>query len=75
MEALVQQKQNLILILLKQTQNFSSVCIIMLMIVIFFVNGKEIFNFKANNKNVNFPNFILEAYLMDLVILSQENYL
>ena len=23
-----------------------------------FVNGKEIFNFMANNKNVNFPTFI-----------------
>ena len=27
----------------------------MLIIVIFFVNGKEIFKFKTDNKNVNFP--------------------
>ena len=26
-----------------------------MIIVIFFVNGKEIFKFKAGNKNANFP--------------------
>ena len=43
-----------------------------------FVNGKEIFKFKADNKNVNFPtqlNFVLEVFLMDLVLLSLEKYL
>ena len=38
-----------------------------------FVNGKEIFKFKANNKNV--INFVLEVYLMDLVLPSLEKYL
>ena len=38
-----------------------------------FVNGKEIFKFKANNKNV--INFVLEVYLMDLVLPSIEKYL
>ena len=31
------------------------VYIIIVIIVIFFVNGKEIFKFKAGNKNANFP--------------------
>ena len=38
-----------------------------------FVNGKEIFKFKAGNKNVQ-RNFVSEAYLMDLVLLSLEKY-
>ena len=39
-----------------------------------FVNGKEIFEFK--DINVNFPTqFVSEAYLMDLVLLSLETYL
>ena len=42
----------------------------------YFVNGKEIFKFKADNKKVNFPTqFCLEVYLMDLVLLSLEKYL
>ena len=41
-----------------------------------FVNENEIFNFKADNKNVNFPTqFAFEAYLMDLKLLSLEKYL
>ena len=41
-----------------------------------FVNGKEILNFKALNKNVNFPTqFFSEVYLMDLVLLGLEKYL
>ena len=36
-----------------------------------FVNGKEIFKFKAENRNVNFQHsFVSEVYLMDLVLLS-----
>ena len=38
-----------------KAKSFVSVCIIMLKIFIFFVNGKEIFKFKADSKNVNFP--------------------
>ena len=42
----------------------------------FFVNGKEIFSFKADDKNVSFPTqFCLGRYLMDLVLLSLEKYL
>ena len=54
MEASVQQRKSAVLILVKQTKfclslhyNGESSYL--------FVNGKEIFKFKANNKNVNFP--------------------
>ena len=40
-----------------------------------FVNGKWIFKFTADSKNVNFPTqFCLGNYLMDLVLLSLEKY-
>ena len=55
------QRENLALVLLKQTQFFFFwVCSIMLIIVngngneILFVNSKDIFKFKANNENFNF---------------------
>ena len=38
-----------------------------------FVDGKEIFKFKADNKNVNFLNFVSEVYLMDLVLSLNRN--
>ena len=44
----------LVLILIKQTQNFAWVYIIMLIIVISLLMEK-ILKFKADNKNVNFP--------------------
>ena len=52
MEDLVHQGKNLVLNLVKQTQNFlqftaDNSCL--------FFNGKEIFKFKADNKYVNFP--------------------
>ena len=54
MEALVHQGKNLVLILVKQRQNFvlslhynaDNSCL--------FVNRKEIFKLKADSKNVNF---------------------
>ena len=52
-EALVQRK-NIVLILLKQTQNFAWVYVIIFIIVNIFVNEKEVFKFKADNRNVNF---------------------
>ena len=54
MGVLIHQGKSLLLILVNKTQNLSGVCIIMLVIVIFFVNGKGIFKFKADNENVNF---------------------
>ena len=50
----VHQRKYLVLILVKQPQNFVRVCFIML-ISYFLVIGKEIFKFKTGNKNVNFP--------------------
>ena len=41
-----------------------------------FVNEKETFRFKADNKSVNFPTqFRLGIYLMDFVLPSLEKYL
>ena len=41
----------------------------------FFVNGKEIFKFKAGNKSLTFQlNFLLEVFLKDLEILCLEKY-
>ena len=42
-------KKSLVLILLKQTQNFVWVYIVMLRIVFFFFNRNEIFKFKVDN--------------------------
>ena len=55
MEALVQKKKSLVLILVKQTQNISWGYNIMLIIVICLLMKKKSFEFKANTKNVNFP--------------------
>ena len=55
-EALHHQKKSLRLILLNQLQNF--VCLSLHYNAAnscLFVNGKEVFEFKAANKNVNFP--------------------
>ena len=41
MEALVQQRKNLVLTLVKQTQNFALVCVIMLNIVICLLMKKK----------------------------------
>ena len=40
------------------------------------INKKEIFKFEADNRIVNFQlNFVLEVFLMDLLLLSLEKYL
>ena len=49
METLVPHRKNLVLILLKQTQNFAWVYIIILIIVVCLLK------FKTDNRNVNFP--------------------
>ena len=53
MEAFVHQKKSLILVLQKQTQNFLSIFIIMLILAIYLLMEK-IFKFKTDTKNVNF---------------------
>ena len=55
LEALVHQWKSLVLTLVKQTRNFASVYMIMVIYSYLFVNGKEIFKVKADNKNVNYP--------------------
>ena len=63
MEALDQQKRSLILILLKQKQKF---CLRLHYIAdnsYLFANGKEIFKFKTDNENVNFPTQFCHANL------------
>ena len=60
MAVLALQKKSLVLTLEKQTQNFSSVHIIMVIIVICLLMEKKLF--KADNKNVNFQTqFCLES--------------
>ena len=54
-EALVHQRKRPKSILVKQTQNFAWVCIIILIIVICLLMYKKFLYFKADNKNVNFP--------------------
>ena len=66
MKALVYQRKTLVLSLVKQTQSFvkwlqrdsAKFCLSLYYNAdnsYLFVNGKEIFKFKADNKNVNFP--------------------
>ena len=75
MEALVQQKKSLVLILVKQTQNFPCVYIIMMIIICFLMEQKSL-SLKPTIKTVTFQlNFVSEVYLMDLVLLSLEKYL
>ena len=64
------------LILVKQTQNFAWACIMMLMIVICLLMEKKYLSLKSTIKMLTFlHNFVLEVYLMDLVLLGLEKYL
>ena len=54
MKDLVHQGKKLVIIFVKQRQNFVSVCFIMLMIAI-VCKGKKISKFKGDDKNINFP--------------------
>ena len=68
-------EKSLVLILVKQTQNFVCVCIIMLTIVICLLMQNKSSNLKLTIKILNFQhNFVSELYLMDLVLLSLEKY-
>ena len=59
--------------LVKQTQIFAWVCIIMLVIVICLFVEKKSLSLKSTIKMLTFQcNFVLEEYLMDLVLLSLE---
>ena len=77
MEALVHQKKSLVFILIKQTQNFAWVYIIILIRVIcLLMEEKRSLSLKPYMKMLTFQlNFVLEVYLMDLVALGIEKYL
>ena len=62
MEALVQQRKRLVLVLIKQTQSFSWDYIIILKVVICPLMEK-IFKFKSGNKNVKFPTQLSWKYI------------
>ena len=66
MEDLFHQRENLVLILVKQTQIFFWVCIIMLIIVICLLMEKKSSSLQPTIKILTFHlNFVSEAYLMD----------
>ena len=70
------EKKLIILILLKQTQNFVWVFIIMLIIVIFLLMEKRHFNLKLARKMLTFLlNFVSEVHVMDLPLLRLVKYL
>ena len=69
-------EKGLVLILVKQTQNFAWVYIIMLIIVICLVMETNLLSLKSAIKMLTFQhNFLWEVLVMDLVILSLEKYL
>ena len=76
MEALVHQRKCLVLILVKKTQNFAWVYIIMLIVICLLIE-KRTLRLKSTMKKLTVQlNFVSEAYLMDLImLLSLENYL
>ena len=70
MEALVQRRKSLVLILVKQTQNFVQVCIIILIIVICLSMEQKSLSLKPTIKMLIFQlSFFSEIYL-DLVLIS-----
>ena len=76
MEDLDYQKKGLVLILLKQAQNFGRVYIIMLIVSICLLMEKKYLNLTLTLRMLTFQlNFVSEVYLMDLVLLYLEKYL
>ena len=67
------QKKCLVLILVKQTQNFVWVYNIMLIIVICLLMKKKYLNLKPTIKILTFQlSFVWEVFVMDLVLVSRE---
>ena len=76
MEDLDYQKKGLVLILLKQAQNFGRVYIIMLIVSICLLMEKKYLILTFTLRMLTFQlNFVSEVYLMDLVLLYLEKYL
>ena len=75
MEALVHQKKKLVLILLKQTQNFVLVSIIMLIIANCLLMESNYLSLYPKQKMLTFQlNFASEVFVIDLVLLTLEKY-
>ena len=55
MAVLIQQRINLVLILVKQKQSFAEAFITMVIIVICLLKENKFLSFKADKKNSNFP--------------------
>ena len=73
MEALDHQRKHLVLILVKQTQNFAPFCVIMSAIVIYLLMDNKPLTLKSIKTMLTFQfNLISKAFLMDLVLLSLE---
>ena len=69
-EALFKRRKNLVLILLKQTQNFVWVIIVLIIVTCLQMENKSS-GLKLTIEILTFQlNFVLEAYLTDLVLLS-----
>ena len=67
------QKKCLVLILVKQTQNFAWVYNTMLITVICLLMKKKYLNLKPTIKILTFQlNFVWEVFVMDLVLVSSE---
>ena len=66
----------LVLILVKQRQNFRWTCIIMVNIAISWLTGKKILKLKQKKvNNWNFQiNFVYEAYLINMTIPIQKTH-
>ena len=63
MEALVHQSKGLVLVLVKQTQNFPWVCIIMLVIVIYFLIEKKSLTLRPAIKKLTFQLSLFWKYI------------
>ena len=69
-------EKSLLLILVKQTQNFAWVYIVILITAFCLIMEKKYLSLKPTIEMLVFQlNFVSEAYLMDLMLQSLEKYL
>ena len=73
---MAQQRKSLVLILVKQTQTFTWVCIKMLMIIICLLMENKYLSLKQTIKMLTYQlSFVSEVYLMYLVLPYLKKYL
>ena len=76
MTTLVLQRKRLVLVLLKQRQNFAWVCITMVIIFLSFLTRKKFITLKFIIRISTFQfNFCKKTYLKNLMLLNLEKYL